>query len=173
MGKRWLSVLLVFCLAVPTFAFAASDVTVTVTELSGDVFVKKSGGQREFPAFVDMKLSKGDWIRTEDDSSVTIEFEDGNETVFGSNSKVMISELSSEEEEKKTGLKLWNGHAWNRVGNLLNANDTYEVETPTTVMGVRGTLFLVTVDGIYEVENVRVLDGAVGVEDRESGIAKR
>jgi hypothetical protein len=156
--------ILLFHLMVPwqVSAEKASRIA-ALMEVDGAVFVKKAGGHREFKAFKQMGLTQGDLVRTGSDGSAKIVYEDGTETSIGKYAQVMISELSADGEAKQTSIKLWAGKVWNKVKTLLNANDRFEVETPTVVIGVRGTLFFVQIDDAAGSSKVVVLDGAVGV----------
>ena len=46
----------------------------------------------------------------------------------------------------------------------MNVEDEYQIETPTTVMGVRGTLFLASVNPATGETTGSVMEGAVGVQ---------
>lgn len=46
----------------------------------------------------------------------------------------------------------------------MNVEDEYEIETPATVMGVRGTMFLVGVNSVTGKSKLNVFDGAVATQ---------
>lgn len=134
-----------------------------LTNVAGDVFVTRSGGAREFSAYGDMPVFQGDWLRTGDNGSVTIAYANGTETTLGSDSDLTFEKLAGSGGSTQTVLKLWSGSIWNKIKSLLNIDDQYEVETPTSVMGVRGTLYLVSVDKGSGTTTSHVLDGLVSV----------
>lgn len=164
--KKHLRTILIFILmATLVFQFplviqAEDMVKAKIQGIKGDVFVKKGGGQREFAAFENMQVTQGDWVRTGVDSSAKIVYEDGNQTVIDANTKINIQRLTSSPKGKETSVKLFAGGVWSKIKKMLNIGDSYEVETPTAVMGVRGTLYLVSVDENGQV-SVDVLEGAV------------
>ena len=159
----------------PAFAAGGSTVAASLSDIKGDVFVKRGGGLREFPAYSGMPLNQGDWVRTSDDSSVKITYQSGSETVLGSNTELSIDKLASGDmqsqgylkrifsRDQQISIKLWAGSIWNNVKTLLNINDQYEVQTPTAIMGVHGTLYQVSVDQTNGATNTNVLDGIVAV----------
>nr|WP_243735132.1 FecR family protein [Paenibacillus turpanensis] len=89
-----------------------------------------------------MTLNEGDRIETSSGSSLVLKISDsGHEITVGEDADVYVSELN-ESGGKKNGFKVWVGSMWNKVTSL-GGSDEYEVETSTSVMGVRGTNLLV------------------------------
>lgn len=181
MRKR-LAFLLVFILMFSIVSFplksvlANTLVTAKIADLRGDVFVRRGGGLREFAAFDGMPLAQGDWVRTDTNASAKIVYETGSKTAIGSDTELSIEKLTANEKTSQGSLKrifssgsdqisikLWAGSVWNKVKSLLNIDDEYEVETPTAVMGVRGTLYLVSIDKESGATDSTVMDGIVAV----------
>ena len=74
----------------------------------------------------------------------------------------------SDGKSTQSSVKLWSGGIWNKVKSLINIDDDYKVETPTAVMEVRGTLYLVSIDPKSGITTVDVMDGTVaGAQNRE------
>ncbi|NQX68128.1 FecR domain-containing protein [Paenibacillus alba] len=120
-----------------------------VASLSGDVTIKKGGGSKTYDAYESMSLNQGDTVYTGSGSSVTLNLSNGDSDVtLGSNSEVNVSDLSTSDGNKKSKLKVWAGSMWVKVKSLAGSDDEFEVETPTAVMGVRGTQFYIGVDPI-------------------------
>ncbi|OCT11980.1 hypothetical protein A8709_29425 [Paenibacillus pectinilyticus] len=120
-----------------------------VSALSGDVTVKKGGGSKSYDAYENMSLNQGDTVYTGGDSSVTLNLASGDADVtLGDNAELNVSDLNSSNGNKKSKLKVWAGSMWVKVKSLAGADDEFEVETPTAVMGVRGTQFFVSVDPV-------------------------
>jgi len=140
---------------------AADITTAKLQSVKGDVFVKKGGGNREFKGFENMVLTQGDWLRTGAKSTAKIVYNNGTQTMINPNSQLTIERLTETNTSSKTSIKLHAGGVWNKVKTMLNIDSTYDVETPTTVLGARGTLYLVTIDANGNI-SLNVADGAVG-----------
>lgn len=150
-------------LAAPSVSAAGVRFAV-IEEIQGSVYVQKAGGFREYKAFRKMLLNQGDYIRTEADSSVVMKVLDHeDEITIGENSSLSISNLK-QSSGKKTIFKLWAGYIWVKVKSLINSSDEFEVETPTAVMGVRGTQFFAGVDPFTGETKVIVGAGVVSAE---------
>lgn len=120
-----------------------------VSSLSGEVTVKKGGGSKTYDVYESMSLNQGDTIYTGGSSSVTLNLSSGDADVtLGENAEINVSDLNSSDGNKKSKLKVWAGSLWVKVKSLAGSNDEFEVETPTAVMGVRGTQFFVMVDPV-------------------------
>jgi hypothetical protein len=163
-AKLFCVFLLIFTVVAPHAAFAKTSRVVVVKQLKGDVFIKKGGGKREFKAVDGMGLTEGDTVRTGKKSSVDLVQEDGTSTTLGEYTNVLVADLEFENGGNQTTLKVWSGKLWNSVRNLLNANAEFNIETPTAVMGVRGTLFFVMLDEDNGTSKLSVMDGAVKID---------
>ncbi|MCX7711691.1 MAG: FecR domain-containing protein [Clostridia bacterium] len=132
-----------------------------ITDLSGTVNVQKAGGEKKFSAFKGMSLSQGDSISTGKASWVELEIDNDKLVKISENTQLGVAELagSIESGDDQTGLKLWFGKVWTNIKNKLNIRSKYEIRTPKTVMGVRGTQFFVSLDDEKTV--VAVLEGKV------------
>ncbi|TXK86031.1 FecR domain-containing protein [Paenibacillus sp. N3.4] len=152
--KSFISLFLSFCLAFSLISILlvkpveAKTVRVAVIgSLSGDVTVKKGGGSKTYDGYESMSLNQGDTIYTGASSSVTLHLSSGDADVtLGDNAEINVSDLNTTDGNKKSKLKLWAGSMWVKVKSLAGSNDEFEVETPTAVMGVRGTQFFVGID---------------------------
>nr|WP_280922258.1 FecR domain-containing protein [Ammoniphilus resinae] len=114
---------------------------------------------------IDQKVvvQEGQQIQTGENSVARIAFADGTEAMIGSLTRITLAELDqNKEEDERTIIKLESGKIWNKVKQLMNA-DAYEIETPTEVMAVRGTLYYVVVDSSKEETYVAALDGAIAI----------
>ncbi|WP_102348180.1 DUF4073 domain-containing protein [Bacillus sp. Marseille-P3661] len=162
-AKVWVSILLIFSFLLPAFYHADAARVAIIKNVKGEVYIKKGNSTREFKAKEGMSLSEGDSIRTVKKSSANIVYDDGSKTSIAPSSKLSVSKLKDKANGNQTKVKVLSGKIWNSVKNLSNANDEYDVETPTAVMGVRGTHFIVTTDPLTGQSSVTVLDGTVGV----------
>lgn len=117
-----------------------------VSSLEGDVTVKKGGGSKIYDAYANMSLNQGDTLYTGSNSSVVLDVSSGDsEITIGADSEFNITDLAGG-NAKKSKLKMWAGSIWVKVKSLVGSNDEFDVETPTAVMGVRGTQFFVGVN---------------------------
>ncbi|MGO4495966.1 FecR domain-containing protein [Paenibacillus sp. 2RAB27] len=133
-----------------------------ISVLSGDVTIKKGGGSKTYDAYESMSLNQGDTVYTGDSSSVTLNLASGDADVtLGDNAELNVSDLNSANGNKKSKLKVWAGSMWVKVKSLAGADDEFEVETPTAVMGVRGTQFYVSVDPVSGKTKMAVGSGRV------------
>ncbi|GIQ68228.1 hypothetical protein DUZ99_08270 [Xylanibacillus composti] len=152
--KRWIaamvSVVMLYGLLAGAFAPQADAATARIAKIvsvTGDVQITKSGGTKPYKAFSGLYLNQGDHIKTGKNSSLVLEVEDRkDEVTVGANAELYVSQLKEDDGSKNTSLKVWSGSVWTKASSLVDTKDTFEVETPTAVMGVRGTQFSVNVD---------------------------
>lgn len=160
-----MAIMIVWGMLSPSFAAEKVERVAKLTALVGDVKVKKAGGAKPFKAFTNMPVAKGDQVITGKNSSVQLLLDDGSKLMIGSNAVSMISDLvKTAAGGNKTAVKVVSGQVWSKLQSLSNANDSFKFETPTAVMGIRGTMLLI------EGERVWVTEGAVSVKGTgESG----
>ncbi|WP_282936701.1 FecR domain-containing protein [Paenibacillus sp. RC67] len=169
-GTSFFAVFVVFCMVLSMLSSvwmvpsvqAKSSRAAIVTELTGDVSVRKAGGSKSFTAYKEMTLNQGDFIITGYNSSLTLKIADRNDEItIGDNTEISITELLDSNDGKTSKFKMWAGSAWAKVKSLVSSEDEYEIETPTAVMGVRGTQFLTTVDPLTGRTSMVVAAGVV------------
>lgn len=145
-------------------AHAASSRVAIIKELKGTVKVKKAGGSKEFTAFAKMSLNEGDVLSVGGGGSAVLQFANGtsedDKMTVSSNTKLSFSKLSSK-KGTTTKVSMWSGNAWVDVKSIASASDEFTLETPTAVMGVRGTHFFVGVNPVTGVTNMTVAAGIV------------
>ena len=108
-----------------------------------------------------MILYPDDTIKTSDNSSASVILFKSSIIRLDSNTEIMLSELSSDEEETNIKIQQDAGRTWNTI-QKISGIDNYEVQTPTTVASVRGTSFSVNVSSNGSTE-VGVGNGTVNV----------
>ncbi|MHA7966454.1 FecR domain-containing protein [Paenibacillus sp. CAU 1782] len=175
---RALAMLVVFALMLGAvlgpFAGRAAAETVriaTILSVSGTVEVKKAGGKKYFKAYKNMPLNAGDHLKTGDKSSVSIKVQDrGDEATLGAGSSLYISELKEKGGKKKSNFTLWTGSVWIKASSLVSTEEEFEVETPTAVMGVRGTTLFVTVDPRNGDSNFLIMSGVGVVQSKNPAL---
>jgi len=133
-----------------------------VVALSGNVTARTTDGQT-IEMKVGVKLAEGAQIETGVDGFLTMSLPDASRISLPSNSRVKFSKLRMARFTKspRTELMLLHGHVESRVSPLEANKGSYEVHTPTSVAGVRGTQFRVGVDG--DTVTNEVLSGKVAV----------
>jgi len=130
-------------------AQAATSRVAIIKELTGTVQVQKSGGSKQFKAFARMSLNEGDVLTTGSSSTAVLQFANGSseddKLSVSANTTLTFSKLS-DRNGTRTKVSMFNGTAWVDVKSITSKNDEFTLETPTAVMGVRGTHLLVNVD---------------------------
>lgn len=134
------------------FSLAYSEQTtkdVTVVDIKGKVEVMSQGSSAWMPATVWMKLGSGDTVRTKANSYADLNFNG-----MGQSALVRVDEKSSlkidsyiaakEVSERKISLNLAIGDILVKA-NKLKDESQFQVRTPTSIVGVRGTGFKVQV----------------------------
>ena len=136
---------LLACLAAP--AAGQPPVAGSIKQLTGTASVVRGG--QELPAAVGQPITIADTVRTGADSTIGITFKDGTRLSLGSNTEVQVSAFaySPAEGEMALALKILRGVASYISGRIAElAPGAVKIETPTSVIGIRGTHVLVGVD---------------------------
>lgn len=133
-----------------------------------------SGGKAELsggaPA-LNMALKEGDTLRTGDDGFVTLQLADGSTLTLQSRSQLRIKSTRQLANTGGVGdhrFGLDHGRLETRVTRQRGPAARYEIETPTSNMGVRGTVFRVGTDGA-KVAQTEVTEGRVVAASAGSG----
>jgi len=144
--------LAVFCLSlfvVPSWA-AESPAKAVITEMSGDAKVKMGDADWN-AAEIGMVLPTGSSVKTGSGAMAVLSLEGGEEAAYvevKENSELKIAELFNQisEGSKKTLLDLAIGEILITSKKLQTEKSKFEVKTPTSIVGVRGTTFSVSVE---------------------------
>mgnify|MGYP001214891397 CR=1 FL=1 len=157
---------------VPGEAQAAGSRVAVIQSLKGTVTVKKAGGAKEFKAFAKMSLNEGDVLKTGKNSSAVLQFANGtsenDRMTVAANTTLTFSKLS-DRNGTRTKVSMWNGSAWVDVKSVAAPKDEFTLETPTAVMGVRGTHLLVSVDPVTGATRLTVVAGVVIAQPAGTG----
>jgi len=154
---------------VHSFWIVQRQAMVDVVEGSAEVLVHGRGDP--VPLEAGKLVRAGDLIRTGPDSLVElrwVRWAGGMRIKIGENSHFRVIRSITNRKTKETnarlGLNL--GKIWVRLRETLTGRSKFEVETPTVVAAVRGTVFSVAVaeDGTSQIE---VLEGEVAVARRD------
>jgi len=140
--------------SITSFCFAQEVERIAqVSDLKGSAQVRLTGEQGWIFAEVGMILHQGDILKTEGNSFVILSIDGKEETAIveiEENSQLMISELVKDEERgsEKTLLDLAIGKILIKAKKIYSPESKFEVKTPTSVVAVRGTVFLVEVEAL-------------------------
>jgi hypothetical protein len=144
--KLLLASLLVMALVFPTVALAKDTAKAgKITSVSGPAEVKKSGGSKKFKAFKGMAITQGDSIITGASGKIVMDLDSDKEVTIGSDTTLVVSELvkNAKALNGKTSLSLLKGKVVIKIKKKLEGDSRFEIETPTAIMGVMGTEFVV------------------------------
>ncbi len=150
-----LNVILTLGMIVSLCAAARAEETprvATITEMDGKVETQVGGGPW-MPASVGMILNQGDTIRTMDNSYAVLNVDGTAETASvevkeKSNLKLAMLMEDKEAASQNTLLDLSIGEVLVKAKKLHSEKSKFEVKTPTSIVGVRGTTFSVSVEAI-------------------------
>lgn len=165
-----------FALVVIFFMYLAGTLAIVqqhavVDVAAGEAEVLLRGGGERVPAEVGRLVRAGDVVRTGPDGCVHlrwVRWAGGMRIKIGPEARFevvrAVRNRSTEDEESR--LRVDRGKIWVRLRRALTGRSKFEVETPTVVAAVRGTVFSVAVaeNGATEVE---VLEGQVKVTGTE------
>ena len=143
--KPYLSILILWMLF-PALALAAEAPVGSIKTLGGDVLVLR--GEQALPATIGMPVFQGDVIQTPPAGSVGIIFRDDSIISLGPESKLDITEYVFEPKDEKFSMliKMLKGtfvYISGAIGRL--SPDSIKLETPSSIIGVRGTKILIEV----------------------------
>ncbi len=166
MRKRLLPILVLSILVASTLVSCGSSPSTLpiLSATEGNVSLMKAGTGSWVEAQVGVSLEIGDSVKTGDNSSAEITFFDGSTIELETGTEIEIASLDISGDTGSTTITLQQtiGTTISRVTKLVDPASRYEVETPTGVVAVRGTVvqIYVTEDGTTR---VAVLEGEVWV----------
>lgn len=114
----------------------------TITGMTGNVDITPAADTQARAVAVGDAVNEGDILRTKSKSKAEVSFSDGNVLRLAENTRLKISEYMSGKNKNVSVLNLMRGKILNTVKTVGAIGGRYEVHTPTTVCGVRGTIFL-------------------------------
>jgi len=127
--------------------------TASVVEASGDVAIKISSAQAWQPAKAGDVLNEGSYIKTGPLSKAVLNIDGDGKTALvdvSEKSQLSLATLVKDTTSglKKTLLDLAIGQVLIKAEKLDTPDSKFEVKTPTSVVGVRGTKFSVRVEAL-------------------------
>ena len=147
-----LCVIILLSVFVSTGSSEELNRTATVASFSGEVMVKNPGPGSWVPAKVGDILSEGSFLKTGAGAMAIVNVDDGKTAVVDVSEKSLVSFATLIKDSatgmKKTLLDLSIGQVLIKAEKLDTPDSKFEVKTPTSVVGVRGTKFSVKVDAL-------------------------
>ncbi len=135
----------------------------TFSVLSGRAQIQAPGSDQWQEATDGMVLAVGARVRTAPDSHAMLTFFEGSSLKLQPGTDVEIRQVEGEAgRSTDIVLKQWVGKTWSRVVKRLDADTRYEIQTPSAIALVRGTLFETEVDEA-SATTVRTTEGLVSV----------
>ena len=138
--------------------------SILIYELEGSADIEREGSGN-IRAAEDLYLESGDRLTVADNSSVRLKLDD-DKYVMAEENSVLSVEAVGNEADSRTKIQLEQGAVTNEIQNPLSTDSEYEVNSPNSVMAVRGTIFRVEteVDADEEVSTkVSVFSGKVSM----------
>ncbi|MBI4706945.1 MAG: FecR domain-containing protein [Candidatus Omnitrophica bacterium] len=129
-----------------------SQRTALLSDFKGVVEIK-SGQTDWIPAKMNMVLKQGDVLRTKKDSWAMLQLDGAAQTAtveIKENSQLQLAEILENKAEatQSTLLDLALGEILIKAKKLHAEKSKFEVKTPTSIVGVRGTTFSVAVEAV-------------------------
>jgi hypothetical protein len=131
-----------------------------ITEIDGTAFIKQQSNKGFKKLTPNLDISKGDVIRTMNNSFVDITFDDESTLKVYPKSIVKIDKNITDKNNSKS-ITLFSGRLWAKVHKRITKKNFFKINTPTATAGVRGTSFGVVVSpngsSLVRVKSGRVL----------------
>lgn len=152
MTRISLIALLMLCVAGLGFAQDMTKRTAKISDIKGAVEVRTAAGE-VVPARVGMVLNEGDMVHTKSNSTAMLNVDGSSETAsveVKANAKLKLSEMLENKKEgvQMTLLDLSMGEILIKAKKLHSEKSKFEVKTPTSIVGVKGTTFSVSVEAV-------------------------
>jgi hypothetical protein len=147
---------------IPAHLLREQPTVAEVVHAYGSVTVVRASTETEIALASGDNLAAGDVVRTGAQSSTTLRFVDGARVLVRPDSELKIERLAQSRAGASTTLRLQRGSADSVVPPAQGASapSRYEMRTPHTNLGVRGTEFRTTAEG--GATRLEVLEGRVG-----------
>ena len=154
-------------LRIPAHLLREQPTVAEVVHAYGNVTVTRASTETALPLTSGENLASGDVVRTGAQSSTTLRFVDGARVLVRPDSELKIERLAQSRAGASTTLRLERGSADSVVPPAQGASapSRYEMRTPQTNLGVRGTEFRTAAES--GTTRLEVLDGKVGARSSD------
>jgi hypothetical protein len=141
-----LAAVLLVCLTVTTVQLTAKATPVAkISFVVGDVKTQKAEKNDWKKVTFDQPLAAGEKVKSTEDARAEIAFSDGSIIRVDANTQLAIDELKKDSKKGLTATgKVWSGKVWANV-NKVSKKSKFELESPTAVAAVRGTIYRMSV----------------------------
>ncbi len=136
-----------------------------ISELQNDVDARQTSALDWLDALEGEQITAGGGVRTGDESRVRIATSDGSVIRIAANTEFQLAEFSPQPTDPVTRLSIEAGKVWVQVTKALGAG-SFEVETPSGVATVRGSLMSVEYDPVVGRVLVTCAEGECELRDR-------
>lgn len=140
---KFLSAILAIVLSLTALFCSAQENPIILGDRKGDVFYWNSAGNRWDDLPLKSQLAEGAFIKTGRNSQAVLSF--GKKAVITLSEETAIriarSLFDEKNEIKEIKVQLPAGKIWSVVEKLPSADKKFEIETPNTLAGIRGTIF--------------------------------
>jgi len=144
------------------FSLHADNGSAAITDMEGDVQVKKAGQAEFIDADVDMELQVGDMIVTKDKSEAEVVFDDDNSVIkLEPNTTVILRKIEKTKVSRSSLIEMTLGKIITMMKHDDGLEKSFEVKTPSAIAAVKGTEF--AVEALAGESYVGVFDGEVKV----------
>ncbi len=146
--------IMVLVLGVAAAGYAVEKRAAQVMSLDGTAKMRPSGQNVWSPVNVGMILSEGDTMKTSPQSWALLNIDDGKiatvEVKERSEMLIAVLTIDPQTDTSRTLLDLAMGEVLIKAQKVHGENSSFEVKTPTSIVGVRGTTFNVKVEAVEE-----------------------
>lgn len=136
-----------------------------ISELQNDVDARQASAVDWLAAIEGDQITAGGGVRTGDESRVRIATSDGSIIRIAANTEFQLAEFSPQPTDPVTRLSIEAGKVWIQVTKALGGG-SFEVETPSGVATVRGSLMSVEYDPAVGRVLVTCAEGECELRDR-------
>ena len=147
-------------------AAAASRAVATLVE--GEVQIMAGGDKTWSSLSPNAILKAGDKVRVLDNGRLELVLDNRSVLRLAANSTLELKEVERKPEKETYRFALSLGKMWTRVTQLLGFGSKYQVDTPTAITAVQGTVYDLQVDSDQQTR-VRVHSGSVQVYNPFAG----
>lgn len=138
---------LIFIFSRVCFAAPAGE----IKAMSGDVSYRDRNNVPYNTAAVGTALEKGWWVKTGADGWAELLLPDGSKITLANNTEIEITEFTMAKKKKQAVLNLMQGKIKANIIKPVGEKMNYTVKSPSAVIGVRGTEFMMMNQGFANV----------------------
>ncbi|MCX5678069.1 MAG: FecR domain-containing protein [Candidatus Omnitrophica bacterium] len=141
-------------LGIAVTGYAVEKRSAKITSLNGTAEIKPIGQAVWSPASAGMVMNEGDTLKTAPGSWALVDIDNGKVAMVEvkEGSQMSLAELTADPQTdtSQTLLDLAMGEVLIKAQKIHGENSRFEVKTPTSIVGVRGTTFNVKVESVEE-----------------------